>query len=99
LVADKDIGCDFEVVGRFHAAHNEAAFRRLADGAKRQVPGLETEARIVPQSEQHKEIGTDAYHGGAEAMIATHRPVTAIERNASAFTLSTPKGPRDRAGI
>jgi glycine/D-amino acid oxidase-like deaminating enzyme len=116
FVAEEDIACDFEVVGRFHAAHNAAAFRRLAESAKHQVPGLDTGAEIVPRSEQHREIGTDAYHGGvvlprhaaldparfhqgllarvqqAGATIATHCPVTAIERQGGTFTLSTPRG-------
>lgn len=116
FIAEENIACDFEVVGRFHAAHNAAAFRRLAESARHHVPGLETDAEIVPRAEQHREIGTDAYHGGvilprhasldparfhqgllarvqqAGATIATHCPVTAIERQGSAFVVTTARG-------
>ena len=39
----------------------EALARRLDNQPK----GLEVEAHMVPRSEQHRELGTDLYHGGA----------------------------------
>lgn len=65
FVAAEGIDCDFRVCGRFHAAHSPAAFeslRRTAEAAPQ--PGLEVAAEVVPRSEQHREIATDAYHGG-----------------------------------
>lgn len=58
------IDCDFSVCGRFHAAHSQKAFEAMTRDAKRQTPGLEVELDVVPRAEQHREIGTDAYHGG-----------------------------------
>ncbi len=64
FVAAEKIDCDFNVVGRFHAAHNEPAFRRLAAAAEGEPAGFETGAWVVPRTEQRTELGTDAYFGG-----------------------------------
>ncbi len=64
FVAAEKIDCDFNVVGRFHAAHNEPAFRRLAAAAENEPAGFETGAWVVPRAEQRAELGTDAYFGG-----------------------------------
>ncbi len=58
------IDCDFAVVGRFHAAHSERAFERLTVSVGERPPELEIPAEIVPRSEQHRVLGTDAYYGG-----------------------------------
>jgi len=59
------ITCDFNRVGRFHAAHNAAQYRALAERVENQPKGLQVAAYMVPRSEQHTELGTDAYSGGA----------------------------------
>ncbi len=64
FVADEAIDCDFGVVGRFHAAHNEPAFRRLTAALGNEPAGLETGGYVVPRAEQRRELGTDAYFGG-----------------------------------
>ena len=64
FIRAEGIDCDFGVVGRFHAAHNPAQFRTLAQRAAGQTSGNDPEARIVPRAEQHREIDTDSYHGG-----------------------------------
>ncbi len=64
------IECDFARVGRFHAAHNAAAYETLARQAANQPRGLEVEVKVVPRSEQRGELGTDLYHGGL--VYATH---------------------------
>lgn len=64
FVRSERIECDFGAVGRFHAAHNPAQFEALARGAAHQPRGLEVPVHVVPRSEQHAEIDTDAYHGG-----------------------------------
>ena len=58
------IDCSFSVCGRFHAAHSAKAFETMRKDAQNQTPGLEVDIDIVPRAEQHREIGTDAYHGG-----------------------------------
>jgi len=65
FVAAEHIDCQFERVGRFHAAHNAAQYDHLAKRVAHQPKGLEVQAHMVPRAEQHSELGTDAYHGGA----------------------------------
>lgn len=61
---EEGIDCAFSVCGRFHAAHSPKAFEVMARDATQQTPGLEVDLDVVPRAEQHREIGTDAYHGG-----------------------------------
>ncbi|RST87446.1 FAD-binding oxidoreductase [Aquibium carbonis] len=61
---EEGIDCGFSVCGRFHAAHSPKAFETMIRDAKQQTPGLEVDLDVVPRAEQHREIGTDAYHGG-----------------------------------
>jgi glycine/D-amino acid oxidase-like deaminating enzyme len=65
FVRTEGIDCQFERVGRFHAAHNPAQYDVLARKLAKQPKGLEVEAHMVPRAEQRSELGTDAYHGGA----------------------------------
>jgi glycine/D-amino acid oxidase-like deaminating enzyme len=64
FVHSEGIECDYKVPGRFHAAHGPRHFQRLARSTEGEIAGLETGARVVPRAEQHRELGTDAYHGG-----------------------------------
>ena len=59
LVAAEAIDCDFRICGRFHGAHTPRAFAALA----RKAAG-DPDAELIPRAEQHREIATDAYHGG-----------------------------------
>lgn len=59
------IDCDFAVVGRFHAAHNAAAYEELARDVAGVSAEFPTDAYVVPRAEQRHAIGTDGYHGGA----------------------------------
>ena len=65
FIEGEAIACDFQRVGRFHAAHNAQQYELLARRAARQPRGLEVEAHMVPRIDQHSELGTDAYFGGA----------------------------------
>lgn len=65
FIRAENIDCDFAAVGRFHAAHNAARYESLAQQVSHQPKGLEVEAHMVPRAEQHSELGTDAYWGGA----------------------------------
>lgn len=64
FVAEEGIECNFNVSGRFHAAHNPVQFDRLAARIRSEPPGLETGAYLVERSDQRQELGTDAYFGG-----------------------------------
>ena len=64
FVTTEKLDCDFNVVGRFHAAHNGAEFEALAKKVANQPKGLEVEAEVVPRAEQRRELGSDLYHGG-----------------------------------
>ncbi|NYS26614.1 FAD-binding oxidoreductase [Rhodobacteraceae bacterium 2376] len=59
LIAAEGIDCDFSVAGRFFGAHTPRAFEALA----RKAAGV-PDTVVVPRAEQHREIATDAYHGG-----------------------------------
>lgn len=58
------IECEFSRCGRFHAAHTPAKYEELARDAEtmRKAEGIESYA--VSRSDQRRELGTDAYHGG-----------------------------------
>lgn len=64
FVASERIDCDFKIPGRFHAAHNPAQFKKLVHQVQHQPAGLEVPAHVISRAEQHRELGTDAYHGG-----------------------------------
>ncbi|MEX0808290.1 MAG: FAD-binding oxidoreductase [Dongiaceae bacterium] len=55
---------NWERVGRFHAAHNPRRYEIEAQALKSIPKELKTDAYAVPRSEQHSEIGSDAYYGG-----------------------------------
>ena len=65
FINSEGLACDFSVAGRFHAAHNQRQYEALADRVKIQPKGLEVAAHMVSRSEQHREIGSDKYFGGA----------------------------------
>lgn len=64
FIAAESIDCAFQVTGRFHAAHTPRYFEELAASAGNQPKGLEVPVHVVPRAEQHRELGTDYYHGG-----------------------------------
>ena len=64
LVRREAIDCDFVRCGRFHAAHTPGHYERLAREAKRSTDETSGEVRVVPRTEQHRELGSDVYHGG-----------------------------------
>ena len=64
FIAEEKISCEFRVVGRFHGAHSPRQYEQLARASETAHPVLETDAFVVPKSEQHAELRTDFYHGG-----------------------------------
>src|SRR5262249_45284524 len=65
LIRNENIDCDWARVGRYHAAHNAKQYEALADFHNNQPKGLEVPMEMVPRVEQHREIPTDRYYGGA----------------------------------
>ena len=65
FVASEKIDCDFRVAGRFHAAHSPAQYEILARRLEAQPKDVAVAAHLVPRAEQRRELGTDAYFGGA----------------------------------
>ena len=63
IVAER-IDCCFRVCGRFHAAHSQAAYDKLAKELELRPAGLEGDDFLVPRERQKSELGTDAYYGG-----------------------------------
>jgi glycine/D-amino acid oxidase-like deaminating enzyme len=65
LIRTENIDCGWARVGRYHAAHNPKQYEALAAFHKNQPKGLEVPMEMVPRAEQHREIPTDRYYGGA----------------------------------
>lgn len=65
FIEAEGIECDFSRVGRFRGAaiprHYENLARDMQD--MRKLAGFES--HMVPRAEQHAEVGSDFYHGGA----------------------------------
>jgi glycine/D-amino acid oxidase-like deaminating enzyme len=64
FVRAEAIDCDFEVSGRYIAAHNPAAYERLGREIAAEPPDIAEETHMVPRAEQARELGSAAYHGG-----------------------------------
>ena len=64
FVAEENIDCDFERVGRFYGAHRPSEYEKLGAKITDLPKELDANAYLVPKAEQHSEIETDAYHGG-----------------------------------
>ena len=64
FVRQEGIDCGFDVVGRFHGAHNPAQYGKLARVCESRHPAFETGAWMVPREQQRAELGTDGYYGG-----------------------------------
>lgn len=64
LIMREELDCDFRRNGRFHAAHTPQQFDALTQRvAAQRAEGIE--AHMVPRAEQSRELGTEAYYGGA----------------------------------
>jgi glycine/D-amino acid oxidase-like deaminating enzyme len=57
------IDCDFERVGRLHAAHSRSAFAALQHEVQQEPGDLEVGLQLVGREDMRREIGTDAYYG------------------------------------
>ncbi|NKX41716.1 FAD-binding oxidoreductase [Rhodobacteraceae bacterium R_SAG2] len=68
MIAAEGIACDFAQVGRFGGALGSGDYERMARHAEYLERKLGIESYAVPQSEQHKYIGTDFFRGGSVRM-------------------------------
>lgn len=64
LITEESIDCDFRRDGRFHAAHTPKHFDALVTDSKRLASEENIPSFVVSRQDQHRELGTDAYHGG-----------------------------------
>jgi glycine/D-amino acid oxidase-like deaminating enzyme len=65
FVERENIDCNFKNCGKFSAAHNPKQYEKLGHKVDNQMKGLETDAYLVPRTEQSSELGSDLYYGGA----------------------------------
>lgn len=63
FVEQESIECSFSRSGRFHAAHTPRHFDALVKETK-QLTDEGIDVEVVTRSDQFKELGTEAYHGG-----------------------------------
>ena len=65
FISQEGLDCSYEVVGRFHAAHNPVQYEKLARALAQQIPELKNDAYMLPRAAQESELGTETYFGGA----------------------------------
>jgi glycine/D-amino acid oxidase-like deaminating enzyme len=64
LIRDEGIECDFQPCDRFHGAHRTQDFAGLVRSAETMMSRVGVKMSIVPRSEQHRVVSSEAYHGG-----------------------------------
>jgi glycine/D-amino acid oxidase-like deaminating enzyme len=64
LIADRGLNCDWQPVGRFLGAHSPRHFDQLVKRSATQQQRLGIPSHPIERKDQHREIGSDAYHGG-----------------------------------
>ena len=64
LIEREQINCHFARMGRFTGAHVPGHYESMARETDALRQHLGTEVEMVPKGEQHREVGSDAYHGG-----------------------------------
>lgn len=65
FIEAENIDCGLQRTGRFRGADRPGHYEDLAKEIDELKPSVGLEADMVPRHEQHAEIGSDAYHGGA----------------------------------
>jgi glycine/D-amino acid oxidase-like deaminating enzyme len=64
FIEAEKIDCDYQQVGRFVGAYRPSHYDAQGREADRLNIHLGIDAQMVPKAEQHREIGSDLYHGG-----------------------------------
>jgi glycine/D-amino acid oxidase-like deaminating enzyme len=87
LATEGGLDCDWRPNGGYFGAHTPRQFEAMAREAEKQIPGLEQRITVVPRAEQHREIASDAYHGGCvyhdDASVDPMRLLTALLQRAT----------------
>ena len=65
FIDQEDIDCAWGRVGRFSGAHNTRAYDAMARELAELPDSLGIDWHMVPRADQHSEIGSDLYAGGA----------------------------------
>ncbi len=109
FVGENGIDCAFDISGRFIGAHHPRLYDQLARDITNKHPGIADQGFMVPKQDQHSEIGSDAYHGGAvDPHVASidpgryHRGLLAAAQSAGAEVKGNCRVTelvRDRAGF
>ena len=63
LIRDERIDCSFETSGHLLCAHSKGRFEAAAKAAEAEHKAFGIVAQVIPKSELHQEIGSDAFHG------------------------------------
>lgn len=74
LIEKEQISCGLERCGRFMGALSAHHYETMAAELELRRQHLGEEFEMVPRGEQHREVGSELYHGGAmvPAMAAVH---------------------------
>ena len=64
FIKAENIGCHFEMTGRFTGAYRPHHYERLGREADYLNKHLNLGVEMVNKADQHQEIGSDLYHGG-----------------------------------
>ncbi|MFN0116291.1 MAG: NAD(P)/FAD-dependent oxidoreductase [Paracoccaceae bacterium] len=65
IIVANGIDCDWRKTGRYTAAHSPKRYEGLERWAEARHRAGEPEITLVPRAEQHRELGSDRYFGGA----------------------------------
>ena len=65
LIQSEQIECHYERNGRYMAALSPSQYEAMASDLELKQRYLGQEAEMVPRAQQHREIGSDRYYGGA----------------------------------
>ncbi len=64
LIRREGLDADYQPCGRFFGAWAPAHYERLARNAELLRRHTQVDAGMLPKAEQHREVGSDLYHGG-----------------------------------
>ena len=104
FIAAENIDCDYQPIGRFTGAMRPSYYEAQGREADRLNKHFDIDAEMIRKSEQHREIGSDLYHGGmvrpnlaglmeaaikAGVTIHGETAVNGIRRDRGAFEIDT----------
>ncbi|MBC6438871.1 MAG: FAD-binding oxidoreductase [Rhodospirillales bacterium] len=84
LVKQEKIDCDLKQNGRFIGAHRPNRYDSMAENFETLNKVVPFEWHMVPRNDMHRELGTEAYHGGA---VLPHHAVLHPAKFANGLTV------------